>query len=180
MKRLILVCGANGIGKSTACRNLVEIFPPSAYIDSDYCRFMNPFSFSKEEVAVVVSNISNMMINYFKLDTIGNVIFQYGFHGVRRQIFKEILALLDENRIEYEFCPIILECSLEENIRRMQNDGRDSERINRAIENTRDIYDELPYPRINVTHLSPEQTAFKIKEMLEKHTFSTRYRFEAE
>ena len=171
MKKLILVCGANGIGKSTACKNLVEIFQSSAYIDSDYCRYMNPFSFHKEEVAVVVSNISNMMINYFKLNTINNVIFQYGLHGVRRQMFKEILALLDKNSIKYEFCPIILECNLEENIRRMQNDNRDSERINRAITNTRNIYDDLSYPRINVTQLSSQETAIKIKEIIEDYDF---------
>jgi len=171
MKRLILVCGANGIGKSTACKNLVEIFPSSAYIDSDYCRYMSPFSFSKEEMAVVVSNISNMMINYFKLSTINNVIFQYGFHGVRRQIFNDILFLLNESNIKYEFCPIILECSLEENIRRMQNDCRDLERINRAIANTISIYDELCYPRIDTTKLSPEETAIKMKKTIEDYDF---------
>ena len=174
MKRLILVCGANGIGKSTACKHLVEIFPASAYIDSDYCRYMNPFSFSQEEVDVVVSNISNMMINFFRLATINNVIFQYGFHGVRKQIFKEILLQLDKNGIVYEFCPVILVCSLEENIRRMRNDNRDAERIDRAIANTRAIYDELDYPRIDVTQLSPQKTAGKIKEIIENHDFGAK------
>jgi len=32
VKKLILVCGANGIGKLTACKNLIEIFTSSAYI----------------------------------------------------------------------------------------------------------------------------------------------------
>ena len=168
MKKLVLVCGANGIGKSTACKNLVEVFPSSAYIDSDYCRYMNPFSFREEEIKVIVSNISNMMINYFELSTIDNVIFQYGFHGVRKQIFNEILGVLDKQQIKYEFCPILLTCSLEENIRRMQNDNRDSERINRAITNTRSIYDELNYPRLNITQLSPEEIAIKMKEIIEK------------
>ena len=169
MKKLILVCGANGIGKSTACKRLIEILPSSAYIDSDYCRYMSPFSFSTGEMAVVVSIISNMMINYFSLSTINNVIFQYGFHGLRRQTFNRILALLDENGIKYKFCPILLECSLEENMRRMQNDNRDSERINRAIVNTRNIYDEFCYPTIDVTQLSPEETASKMKKIIEDY-----------
>ena len=167
MKKLILVIGANGIGKSTACKALVAIFPSSSYIDSDYFRYMNPFSFSREEIAVIVSNISTIMIKYFNLSTINNVIFQYGFHGVRKQIFEAILSVLDENEIEYEFCPILLECDLEENIRRMKNDNRDSDRINRALENTRNIYDDLPYPRINTTLLSPEETANEMKKIIE-------------
>ena len=177
MKKLILVCGANGIGKSTACRNLIEILPASAYIDSDYCRYMNPFSFQEDEVTVVVSNIATMMMNYFGLNTIENVVFQYGFHGVRRQIFKKILALLNERGIEYAFCPIILECSVEENMRRMQLDNRSPERITSAMANTRRIYDELCYPRINTTHLSPRETASKMKELVEKWDFEMKAMF---
>lgn len=166
MKRLILICGANGIGKSTACKLLNERLDGSAFIDSDYCRCMNPFSFSKEEIEVVISNISNMMINYFRLDTINNVIFQYGFHGARKQIFDRILEQLNENGIIFEFKPIILGCELEENIRRMQHDNRGADRIRRGVINTRTIYDEYDYPRIDTTSLDVPQTVDRIMQIL--------------
>ena len=166
VKRLILICGANGIGKSTACKALAETLGQTAYIDSDYCRFMYPFSFTQEEVAVVISNISTMMINYFRLSTIENVLFQYGFHGIRKSIFDSIRRELSMAGIVYEFCPIILRCSLEENIRRMQNDGRDTQRIKRAIENTRAIYDAYDFPRLDITHLTVSQTVAEIMNIL--------------
>ncbi len=169
MKRLILIVGPNGTGKSASCKALVERLPKSAYIDSDYCRYMNPFSFSDEEIEVVISNISTMMINYFQLSTIENVIFQYGFHGVRKQIFDSILNKLAASNISYTFCPFILECSLEENIKRMRKDGRDEERINRAIQKTRGIYSEYSYPRIDTTYLTPEETAERMEQAIEVH-----------
>ncbi|MCL2671746.1 MAG: AAA family ATPase [Clostridiales bacterium] len=166
MKNLILICGASGIGKSTACKALTEVLPNTAFIDSDYCRYMNPFGFTQEEIQIVVSNISNMMINYFACSTIENVIFQYGFHGVREQIFSVIIEVVNAQNIEYNFCPIILQCSLEESIRRMVNDNRDEARIQRAIENTRHIYDAYTYPKINITDLSVRETCFEIMEVL--------------
>ena len=128
---------------------------------------MNPFSFSHEEIEIVISNISTMMINYFRASTIENVIFQYGFHGVRKQIFDCILGKLEASGISYAFCPVILECRLEENINRMLKDGRDAGRIHRAIQKTRDIYDEYNYPRIDSTGLTPEETAEGIMQTLE-------------
>ena len=166
MKKLILVCGANGVGKSTACKALTKKLPKSAFIDSDYCRYMNPFSFTNEEINIVVSNISTMMINYFRCSSIENIIFQYGFHGVRKQIFASILNKITQNGIEYLFCPIILFCELEENIRRMRNDYRDEERIQRAIEKTRSIYGEHDYPKIDTTLLSAEDTAERMVDVI--------------
>jgi len=169
MKNLILVCGSNGIGKSTACAMLNIKLPKSAFIDSDYCRHMNPFNFTDEEVEIVISNISTMMINYFRCSTIDNVIFQYGFHGIRKQIFASILDVLSANQITYRFCPIILSCDLDENLRRMKADNRDEGQIKRAIENTRTIYDEYDYPRLDVTHLSVDEMANHILDIIHKN-----------
>lgn len=166
MKNLILVCGPNGVGKSSACKALIELLPNSAFIDSDYCRYMNPFRFSEEDIRIVVSNISTLMVNYFTCSTMENVIFQYGFHGPRRQIYARILSVLDQKEIAYRSCPIILTCDQAENIRRMRRDGRDPERIARAIEKTRSLYDEYDYPRIDGTNLSITETASAIRTVL--------------
>lgn len=158
MKRLIMVCGANGVGKTTACQSLVKALNHSAYIDSDWCRAMNPFSFGEETIQIIKSNIVALMMNYFKSSFIEHVIFPYGFHGPRKQIFEDILKELDNSEISYRLCPVILKCDLEENIKRMKKDSRDEKRVRRVIENTRDIYDAYDYPKIDTTNMSTSQT----------------------
>ncbi len=46
MKRLIVIVGPNAVGKTTTAKCLVDKLPKTAYVDSDWCRFMNPFRFT--------------------------------------------------------------------------------------------------------------------------------------
>jgi len=165
MKKLIVICGANGVGKSSASNKLLELLPNSAYIDSDWCRKINPFGFSDETVDVVKKNILSIMINYFDCPLVQNVIFSYGFHGRRKEIYESIICEL-RKEIDFELHPVILFCSEDENVSRMQNDNRDEARIKRGLINTRSIYDEFEYPKIDVTNLSIKDTAVEIISIL--------------
>ena len=60
---------------------------------------------------------------------------------------------------------IILKCSLDENIRRMIEDGREENRIQRGIDNTFHFYDRYDYPTIDTTELEIDQVAELIAEI---------------
>lgn len=45
MKKLILILGANGVGKSTAAEMLLQKLFKCAYIDADWCRAIKSISF---------------------------------------------------------------------------------------------------------------------------------------
>ena len=168
LKKLVFVCGPNGVGKSTACQALHERLNQSAYVDSDWCRRIQPFSFSEEIIEVITANISAMLIHYFQCSAVDHVIFSYGFHGPRKQIFDEILSRLARAGIEYQFVPLILDCSEEENILRMQKDGRDPARIQRALQFTRSLYGAYGYPCIDTTHLTVAETADRMLRLIGK------------
>lgn len=107
MKRLILLCGANGIGKSTASAELMKRLPHSSYIDSDYCRMTNPPIFNEELIRLNYKNILAMMENSFACGEIQNVIFPFGFHGHRKQLFDALLEELRQKGISlnwYQYC----------------------------------------------------------------------------
>lgn len=142
MKRLILILGPNGVGKSTASAVLLSRIPGSVYIESDSLRMMNPGSFSEEAIFVQKRNILALMRNYLSASFINNIIFPYGLHGHRKKLLDEILSELHSD-YNFEVYTVLLTCTEEENIRRMKNDSRDEERIRRAIANTRAIYDEV-------------------------------------
>lgn len=164
IKKLIFVCGPSGVGKSTACMELLHLLDSAAYVDSDWCSAINPFVHTEEMIELGKIAMEYMLKNYLQSDTFQYVIWHYGFHGHRKTTFDEIIRNLDNLNIQFEFIPIILNCELKEHIKRMRNDGRDSVRIQRAIDNTRALYDKFEYPIIDVTYLSAHETADEMKK----------------
>ena len=67
MKKLILINGTMGAGKTTTCQELLKILQPSVFLDGDWCWKMHPFIVNEEtknmalNVKVVVSNSSNFI-----------------------------------------------------------------------------------------------------------------------
>lgn len=163
MKNLLFLCGPNGIGKTTICRGIVKLLSNSAYVDSDPCRLMNPFILNDETMPTIRKNISGMLINYLECPAVHTVIFSYGFHGRRKEIFDSVMR--DLSKYEFRFIPFLLTCSEEENIRRMKADNRNLQRIQYALEVSRKVFDHTGYPQIDVTKLSVEEAVnFIIKQ----------------
>lgn len=164
-KNLIVIVGPNGIGKSSAAKSMLSCYPKSAFVDSDWCRVINPFPFTERTRETVIDNIYSLIRNYLLCRDIDYVIFIYGFHGERKVIFDEVLHRL-EGEINFECSMIILKCSLDGNIQRLKSDGRDENRIKRGIDNTFHFYDRYDYPTIDTTELEIDQVADCIAEIV--------------
>lgn len=163
MKKLIFIHGPNGVGKSTLCKMLNSRLPNSAWLESEWCRMTNPFTFTPEIISMVEKNISFVLRSYLECSLLDYVIFNYGFHGPRKQIWDNVLQNLRD--LNYRLLPITITCSEEENRARMLKDGRDEERIKRALA-VRGLYDGLGYPTIDTTGLTTEETVSKVWEIV--------------
>ena len=115
-------------------------------------------------ISLTIANMTQMLHSYLSCSWLDYVIFSYGFHGARQQIWDTVHADLQD--IPHTFVPITLTCDEEENVARMTRDGRDHARIQRAIA-TRALYDALPYPVIDTTHLTVEQAADRVIEIVQ-------------
>ena len=166
MKQLIVIVGPNAVGKSTTARKLVEMHPQTAYIDSDWCRAMNPFFLTEATKRTVLENIYCLLRNYLVCEDINNVVFTYGWHGERKEIYDDVIEKLRNNGLAFNENIIILKCSECENIARARRDGRDEERVKRGMEKTFSFYDKYDYPCIDTTYLTPTQVAEKITAFL--------------
>jgi energy-coupling factor transporter ATP-binding protein EcfA2 len=155
MKNFLFLCGPNGIGKTTICRNIVKCLSGSAYVDSDYCRMMNPFVLDERTIPTIAKNIAGLIGNYLDCNVVQTVLFSYGFQGRRKEIFDRIMGDLSTHEIR--FLPFALTCGKEGNIRRMKIDGRDTDRIERALEISRNAYPDIEYPQIDITELSVDE-----------------------
>lgn len=162
MKQLIVILGSNGVGKSTTSKAILGKLSRSAYVDAEWCRAINPFSFTVKTKRAVTDNIYCIIKNYLLCEDIDTIIFPYGFHGERKSIFDDVIEKLKTNSIEFELRLIVLKCSMNENINRAMNDKRDKERVYRGLKHTFHFYDDLGYPSIDTTLLTPEDVADRI------------------
>ena len=165
MKKLLVIIGANGVGKTTTAQVLLQKLSKCAYVDADWCRAMHPFAFTEATKTAATNNIYCLLKNYLLCQDIEYVIFPYGFHGERKEIFEKVMGRLKEEQIAFERCTVVLKCSREENIKRAVRDGRDPQRIKRGMENTFAFYDAYPCPIVDTTDLCPDQAAEKIMEI---------------
>lgn len=163
MKSLIFINGPNGVGKTTTCALLHRRLPRSGWLDSEWCRNINPFDFTTEIELLIECNISTLLENYLKCSLVDHVIFNYGLHGPRKRIWENVLKNLSE--IDFHLLPITLVCDEEENIRRMVQDGRHAERIQRGLQ-TRILYENTDNLTIDTTHLTVEDTVEEILAIL--------------
>lgn len=166
MKQLIVIIGPNGVGKSTTAKKIVEQCEKTAYVDSDWCRVMNPFAFTEITKQTIAENIYCLLHNYLSCSDINTVVFTYGWHGERKEIYRRVIEKLRNDCIEFKDTIIILKCTRDENIRRATKDGRDEMRIKRGMEMTFSFYDEYDYPCIDTTDMTSAQVALKIKSMI--------------
>ncbi len=162
MKKLLFICGPNGIGKTSVCREIIRSISGSAYVDSDACRVMNPFVLNDETIPTIARNISDLIFNYMECPLVDTVVFSYGFHGRRREVFNMVIQLL--SNIDYEFVPVLLWCSVKEQLCRLRADNRSDDRILTAIKDSRNAFADADYPKVDITDYSVEEAAHMIIE----------------
>ena len=98
MKKLVLVAGTMGVGKSSVCRELLSRLTPGAYLDGDWCWNINPFSVTEENKRMVQDNIRHVLREYLTNSGLEYVIFCWVMH--EQQIIDDVLEGL--SGLEYE------------------------------------------------------------------------------
>lgn len=61
MKRLILLSGPMGVGKTTVATLLHDRIDHSVLLDGDWCWMMHPFTVTDETKAMVLDNITHLL-----------------------------------------------------------------------------------------------------------------------
>lgn len=74
MKRLILICGPMGVGKTAAGRELQRLLPRCAFLDGDWCWDIRPFAVNDETRAMVLDNIRHLLAGYLGCGSVENVV----------------------------------------------------------------------------------------------------------
>ncbi len=161
MKKLILVGGPMGIGKTTISNVLQTSLKPSVWLDGDWCWQMNPWDFSHENKMMVIDNITHILTNYINHTYFKYIIFSWVMH--KQSIIDQLLEQLPTEKIDVISLSLI--CSKEELKQRMLKDLRTNELIQTSIERL-PLYKQLDTILIDTDKKDIEIVVKQIKKIV--------------
>ena len=161
MKHLYIIGGTMGVGKTTVCRILKEKLEGSVFLDGDWCWDTHPFRVTEETKRMVQENIVFLLNNFLSCTAYDHVIFCWVLH--QQNIIDDLLARLRTDNCEVHLISLV--CTPGELARRIQKDVeagiRGEDAVGRSLSRLA-LYDSLSTLKLDVTELTPEETAGQI------------------
>ena len=165
MKKVYLIGGTMGVGKTTTCQLLKKELNNSVFLDGDWCWDMHPFVVNDETKAMDMDNICYVLNNDIHCHEYQNILFCWVMH--KQSIIDELLSRLDT--MDCEVYAISLVCSastLKKQIKSDINKGiRTQDVLQRSLDRL-DMYTHLNTILLDKTDLSMEETIIKIKQII--------------
>ena len=161
MKRLYLIGGTMGVGKTTACQQLKRLLDRCVFLDGDWCWDMHPFQLTEDTRAMVLENICFLLNQFLRCPAYENVVFCWVLH--EQAIWDRILSALALDGVQV--CRVALVCGEQALAARLERDiaegRREPDVLARSIARLT-LYDRLAVPRLVVSALTPRETAERI------------------
>ena len=98
MKRLYLIGGTMGVGKTAVSQQLKQDLSNSVFLDGDWCWDASPFQVTEETKAMVMENICFLLNQFLHCPAYENVIFCWVMH--EQSIIDSIVERLDTKECE--------------------------------------------------------------------------------
>jgi len=98
MKKLYLIGGTMGVGKTAVSQQLKKNLPNSVFLDGDWCWDANPFQVTEETKTMVTENICYLLNNFLHCSVYENIIFCWVMH--EQHIIDSIINNLDIGNCE--------------------------------------------------------------------------------
>lgn len=163
MKRLYLIGGPMGVGKTTVCRELQKRLDRSVFLDGDWCWDARPFQVTEETKAMVTENICFLLNNFLRCSAYDHVIFCWVLH--QQAILDGLLS-----RLNLENCQVravSLTASPEALTARIETDIRTGRRDREALERSLaylPLYDALVTEKLDVSRLTAAEAAKRLED----------------
>ncbi|WP_026888605.1 AAA family ATPase [Clostridium beijerinckii] len=164
-KKMIIINGTMGVGKSATCRELNKKLKNSVWLDGDWCWMINPFVVNDENNKMVINNINYLLRSFLTNSSLEYIIFNWVIH--MEDIFDDILEPL--NDLNFEIIKITLICDEDALKKRILGDVklklRDEECVRRSVERL-DLYKEMSTKKIDTSNISVLETVDKIIKII--------------
>jgi len=153
-KKLIIINGAPGIGKTTTCRELQKLLDKSVWLDGDWCWMANPWIVTEETKRIAEDNMVFLLDSFLSCSEYTFVLFSWIFRS--DEIYNNILERLQTT--DFILQKFTLTCNENTFRDRLEAAGREKDKIAGCLESLHscDITDSL---KIDTTQKSIEKVA---------------------
>lgn len=164
MKKLYLIGGTMGVGKTTVSQYLKKDLPNSVFLDGDWCWDASPFQVTDETKVLVVDNICYLLNNFIHCSAYENIIFCWVMH--QQSIIDSITVKLDLSNCTLRKISLLVD----ENTLRKRLSGdvskgvRCEDVIKRSVERIA-MYEELDTIKISTNGKTVKRIADEIKDL---------------
>ncbi|MBQ9988409.1 MAG: AAA family ATPase [Clostridia bacterium] len=100
MKKLYMIGGAMGVGKTTVCQTLKAQLPNCVFLDGDWCWDADPFCVTEETKQMVLNNICYLLNSFIGCSAYQNIVFCWVMH--EQGIIDSIV-----NRLDTKDCAVV-------------------------------------------------------------------------
>lgn len=161
MKKLYLIGGTMGVGKTTVCRFMKKRMNRAVFLDGDWCWDADPFQVTEETKSMVMDNICHLLNNFIHCSAYETVIFCWVMH--QQEIIDQILSSLDLQNCEVR--TMLLICSEKALAERLEKDIqlgiRERDVLERSIGRLA-LYENLTTEKLDVSEICAEEAADRI------------------
>ena len=164
MKKLYLIGGTMGVGKTAVSQQLKKDLPNSVFLDGDWCWDANPFQVTEETKTMVTENICYLLNNFLHCSAYENIIFCWVMH--EQHIIDSIIEKLDTENCEVKCISLITdEATLRNRLESDVNAGiRTEDVIERSVARI-SKYQSLNTIKIDTVNKTIKQVADEIAKV---------------
>lgn len=113
MKKVIIINGPIGVGKTTIGKLLCDKLNKSAFLDGDWCFDLHPFIANKETKDMAIDNIIHIIRNYLNCTQCNFVVFNWVMD--KADVYKKIIdSIKSQDAYLYEITLTCTEKALED------------------------------------------------------------------
>ena len=161
LKKLIILNGAMGVGKTSVGRALNKRMYGSAWLDGDWCMMMNPLDLTGENQKIFLDNVHFILHNYVSGEAFEYVIFSWVLP--RDEMVNYMIKRLSDQ--EFQTLRITLLCEDNTLIERMKYAGRDMATIGKSIA-YQEVLRSSDTVQIDTTNLSEGETVEEVLRII--------------
>lgn len=166
-KKLVIINGTMGVGKTTICKSLYKKLSNSVWLDGDWCWMMNPFDANEYNKEMVIRNIGYLLRSFLDNPQYEYIVFNWVIHI--EDIYE--LVLSEVKGYKFDLYKITLICNKNELRKRIKKDIKNGERSEDSIEKSIErieMYNELNSIKIETSRKTVRTITNEIIEIISR------------